>query len=166
MLEMFLKYLLPPLLTGLGALLGLALKNLGAKLSADAASSKIAAVGSKLELFIESVVTDLEATVKPALLAAASDGVITVEEGTALKDLCMSRVKALLSEKGLSELTSVLGIAGPAIDSLLSGLIEKMLTNVQHAQAVKDSAVALGAAAAAAATPVTVTAFVNAVGAP
>ena len=161
MLQAFLKYILPELLTGLSALLGLALHRLGAKLAADAATSKIAAVGSKLELFVESVVTDLEATVKPRLLEAAADGEISIEEGIALKALCIERVKVLLSEKGLSELTAVLGVAGPAIDSLLSGLIEKMLNSVQHATAIKDAAVAAGAAAGAAATPTSVVDFVN-----
>lgn len=160
-LELFLKYLLPPLLTGLGALLGLALKNLGSKLAADAANSKIAAVGSKLTLFIESVVADLEGTVKPALIEASADGVITAEEGAALKALAMTRVKVLLSEKGMGELSSVLGVAGPAIESLISGLIEKFVANAAKAKAIKDAASAAGVAAGAAAVTPSVLDFVN-----
>lgn len=161
MLELFLKYLLPPLLTGLGALLGLALKNLGAKLAADAANSKIAAVGSKLTMFIESAVADLENTVKPQLIAASADGVITAEEGASLKSLAMTRVKVLLSEKGMGELSSVLGIAAPAIESLISGMIEKFLADQQTAKAIKDSAIAAGAQAVASTPTKTVVDFIN-----
>ncbi len=121
----FVQIVVPALCTGLAGLLGWAMMALRKKFEAQAEQSKIAAVGTRITHLADVVVADLNATVKPAIVEAAKDGVLTAEEAAKIKSMAMDRLKALIAEKGMAELSGVLGIVAPSIETYLSGLIEQ-----------------------------------------
>lgn len=135
LLSAFIQYVLPVLATGLSALLAWVFVQLGKKYGADATGSKKSQVLNHLFTLAQSVVADLEATLKPQLLAATADGVLTPVEVGLLRDSALNRLKFLAGEKGLAEAQFLLGMTGGALEGFLMGLIEKAVDG-QPAKAV------------------------------
>ena len=130
LLQAFVQYVVPVLFTGLAGLIGWALVALRRRLEAQAGESRLAKVGLAATTVIDSVVADLEVSLKPELAEATKDGELTKAEIEHLRRVALERVKRTLGEKGLSELAGVLGIAGGAVDQLLQGLIERSVARV------------------------------------
>lgn len=127
--ELFLEYIAPPLLAVVFALAGRALAWLGGMAKARASESKLAATGARVTHFVEIVVADLNATVRPEMeKRLRDDGRLDEADGAALKAMAMERLKKLLTEHGMEELQSVLGIVGPQVEMYLSALIEKSVS--------------------------------------
>jgi hypothetical protein len=131
LLEAFLKYVLPTLATALAALLTALLAAATRKFTADAAAAKAAGKSNLIQLevarafhFADVVTHELEVTLKEEYEKASADGVITAEEGKALKDKAISRVLELLGTEGKSALIDALGIASGALPQYLGGLVE------------------------------------------
>lgn len=124
-METFLQYVAPVLVTALFGFLTFALKLLSDKWAAEGKTSKLAAIGGKIAHFCQLVVADLDANLKPQLASYMSDGKITAEERSTLRELALTRVKLLLAKEGLEELSGILGIAASQVDVYLMGAIEK-----------------------------------------
>ncbi len=106
-------------------MIGIALRALAVKWSAEGKESKGKALAARLLLFTDAVVADLNVHLKDELIAASKDGTIDEDEKAALKEHAMSRVKQMMADKGMAELQEAFNILTPAVDLLLSGLIEK-----------------------------------------
>lgn len=124
-LQLFITTVLPVLFTGLATLLGWVFIQLGRKYGTDAGATKKNQVLGHLFALAQSVVADLEATLKPQLLLATADGVLSPTEITALREAALERVKFLAGEKGLAEAQALLGMGSDALTQFLLGLIEK-----------------------------------------
>lgn len=133
LLSLFVQYLAPLLYTGVLGMVGWMLHHLRAYFQAKAAESKLFQVGARLTDLADSVVADLEATMKPELQAAVADGVLTKAEITRLREVALGRLKQLAGEKGLGEILSVLKIAAPGLDVYLNGIIEKAVAKLSPA---------------------------------
>lgn len=122
LLEAFLKYVLPPLATAVGALLVKSLFELSAWLKSKKDGSKAALVGATLSEMASSVVAHVDVEMRPKVAKAFEDGRLTAEEGAELKReamrLLMERVPDAL-RKGAEELF------GPLLQTYLSGLVER-----------------------------------------
>ena len=128
---LFLQYLAPVIMTGIASLLGWASLKLGQWLHAKAgdaaattATKKASLVAERFAYFANTVVQELEATVRPYLKEAAADGTISQDEAAKIKTLALEKLKALAGDKGIKEAQAVLGILAPGIDVWLGGLIE------------------------------------------
>lgn len=125
MKELFIQYVLPPVLTALGLGAAWVLTTVGAWAQAKWKDSKIADIVTRVSHFAGVVVQDIEATLRPEIHLALQDGALTRPEAERLKTIAMDRLKTMLGQKGLDELTSRLGVAPKAADAYLSGVIEK-----------------------------------------
>jgi hypothetical protein len=125
LLSLFIQYLLPILFSALATLSAWALAQLAKKLGAQAAHSKAAAIAARLTHLAETIVADLEATLKPELAKATADGKLDKAEILRLRDVALQRLKALAGERGLLELQGILGIAAPQVDGYLQGILER-----------------------------------------
>ena len=138
LLELFLQYAAPPLLTALGGLAALALKKLNDYLSAKSTESKAAFVGAKLASAASTVVADLNVTLRPQLEAALADGVLTDAEKTKLKETALNTLKAKLPAELMG---AAQGIFGAFLDTHLSGLVEQAVASQKVvARAAEDAA--------------------------
>lgn len=134
-----LVHALPLVLTALMGLIAAALVALTKKLNAEASHSKLATLGLRVTSLVDAVVRDVEATVRPLIVAAGADGNLTADEGKAIKDAALRRVKSSLGEHGLKELSAAFGDVG----HFLSGLIEASVTRMRTEEAMKSQASAL-----------------------
>ncbi len=125
------QYVLPVLVTALIPLIGVAIRALAMKWAAEGKESKGKALAARLLLFTDAVVADLNANLKDQLVAASADGTIDDAERAALKAAAMERIKILLADKGMAEVKEVFNIMAPALDTLLSGLIEKAVAGAK-----------------------------------
>lgn len=119
------QYVIPALITALIPIVGLAVRALASKWTAEGSESKGKAVAARLLFLTDAIVADLNASLKDELIAASADGTIDDAEKAALKAHAMDRIKATLTERGVKEVATVFGILAPSVDTLLSGLIEK-----------------------------------------
>lgn len=130
MKELFIQYVLPPVLTALGLGAAWVLTTVGAWAQAKWKDSKVVDVVARVSHFAGVVVQDIEATLRPEIHLAVKDGQLTRPEGERLKTIAMERLKAMLGAKGLQQLSSRLGVAPPALDAYLSGVIEKRVATL------------------------------------
>lgn len=110
------------------------LKGIGAwreKLMAETKSGLAREAISRILHIGEMVVLDIENTLKPAIAKALEDRQLTAEERRNLRDLALSRLKAVLTEQGKQELMGFLGIAGGALDAYLGGVVESAVVKAQ-----------------------------------
>lgn len=121
-LSLVLQYVVAPALPVLGALVVWALKKLGDYLTAKSAESKGALVALKLTGAAQSVVAELNATLRPQLEAALADGVLTEAEKKALKEAALTSLKTKLPAELMGAAS---GIFGSFLDTHLSGLVEQ-----------------------------------------
>lgn len=134
-LALVLQYVVAPALPVLGALLVWALKKLVDYLGAKSAESKGALVGLKLATAAQSVVADLNSTLRPQLEAALADGVLTDAEKKQLKDAALTALKTKLPAELMGAAS---GIFGAFLDTHLSGLVEQAVSQ-QKAVAAASS---------------------------
>lgn len=119
--------LLPFVLVGLVAALVWALTAWRKKLEVQAGDSRLAQVGARLLLLAETIVRDLEVTLKPSLKEKTADGVLTPAEMKQLKDEALKQLKDSLGEHGMAELRAILQVSAGSLGVILSGIIEKAL---------------------------------------
>lgn len=121
-LSLFVDYVLPPLATAAGSISVAVLALLVKWLREKAATTQAARVGLVFGELAQSIVADLEVTLRPKLQVALADGKLTPEEGRALKNSAMGR----LTQLAPLELTrSAHQLFGPLLADWLSGLIER-----------------------------------------
>ena len=78
-------------------------------------------------------VKDLQQSVVEEIKAASADGKITDEEKKRIKEKALASVKSHLGTKGLSELATVLGLDGGAIEGFLSSKVEAAVHDLRRA---------------------------------
>lgn len=130
------QYVLPPLVPLLGALVTWALAKLVAFLDAKAKESKAALVAAKLTGAAQSVVAELNATLRPQLEAALADGALTDAEKKQLKDAALNTLKTKLPT---SLMASASSIFGGFLDTYLSGAIERAVLDQKATAAIGAS---------------------------
>jgi hypothetical protein len=82
------------------------------------------------------VVQDIEANERAELLRVSGKDALSVEEGFKLKEIALSRLKAVLGEKGPQALRKAVGeLLGGDLDVVLSGALERAVSKVAAAQA-------------------------------
>jgi hypothetical protein len=120
-----LQYVVPALITVLGPLAIWALSALAGFLKAKSSESKVFGVLSVVTEAANSVVAELNATLKPQLQAALADGVLTQAEKDQLKAAALTVLKTKLPA---ATLASAQGMFGPMLDTWLGGLVERAVT--------------------------------------
>lgn len=125
MKELFFSTILPILLTALGGVAVWAIGLLATWLHEKAKSSKLARVGAVVTDLANSVVAELNATLKPQLAAALADGKLTDEEKAKLKSTALEILKTKLPT-GLQSLAA--SFFGEAVDTWLAGHVERAVT--------------------------------------
>lgn len=101
-------------------------------LNAKAETSKLATVGFQVWEGATSIVAHLETTLRARLGDALKDGKLSAAEKDSIKKEAMRELKAWLGEDGLARLMKVFGASEAAMDTYLSGVIERTL-GVQRA---------------------------------
>lgn len=110
-----------------GSALTAALAFAGQAFRAWAADKSYSTAVASLTMKVEALVAHAEAELRPDIAKALEDGKLSDEEAAALK----AKVAQLVREAAgaeLTVLTAKLGVAGPVVDSIISGLIEKAVT--------------------------------------
>ena len=135
-----LQYVVPALVTVLGPLAIWALGQLGAFLKSKSSESKVFGVLSVVTEAANSVVAELNATLKPQLQAALSDGVLTDAEKKQLKEAALSVLKTKLPA---ATLASAQGLFGPMLDTWLGGLVERAVVEQKPVKTLEEAAAVL-----------------------
>lgn len=125
LLEIFVKYLLPPLATLVASGGAWALGQLALWLRSKNEVTKTHLALTQLAFLAEIVVADIEATLRPMVKDLTEDGHITPEEGAKLKAAAMERLVTLAKERGFSEAQKLLEAMAPSIAPFLSGIVER-----------------------------------------
>ncbi len=143
LLGAFVQYVVPTLFTAIGSLLvaglGILTMWLSKKAKADGQASAVKlflGVAEQVSQTASNVVAHIEAELKPDMVKAVADGVVTDEEATALKAKGMELLKASISTEAMAVLKANLG-AG--VDGFLSGLLERALTGLKTSLAVAEA---------------------------
>ena len=87
----------------------------------------------RLDDAVFTAVKDLQQSVVEEIKAASADGKITDEEKKRIKEKALASVKSHLGTKGLSELATVLGLDGGAIEGFLSSKVEAAVHDLRRA---------------------------------
>lgn len=132
-----LQYVVPALITVLGPLVIWALSQLAAFLKAKSAESKVLGVLSVVTEAANSVVAELNATLKPQLQAALADGVLTQAEKDQLKKAALDVLKTKLPS---ATLASAQGLFGPMLDTWLGGLVERAVVDQKPVKTLEQAA--------------------------
>ena len=135
-----LQYVVPALVTVLGPLAIWALGQLAAFLKAKASESKVFGVLSVVTEAANSVVAELNVTLKPQLQAALADGVLTQVEKDALKASALSVLKTKLPAATLG---AAQGMFGPMLDTWLGGLVERAVIDQKPVKNLEEAAAVL-----------------------
>lgn len=124
----------------LAGLLGTGLLGLmafgGAWLAQQAKSSRTYAVVSKAFEVAQSIVSHVDATLRPQLQSALQDGQITPLEAAKLKGEALRLFREALGEAGLKQLGRALGLAPAAVETHMSGVLERALLAKKAVEAV------------------------------
>jgi len=123
-------FLGPILLTAIVGLLVWSQKRLHEKFMEDGKLSPVESIILKVIHFAEMSARDVEATVKPSLKAKAADGKLDAKDYADLQKEGLHRLKASLGQRGLEELKSSLGLGSEALDSYLTGALEKAVAGI------------------------------------
>jgi hypothetical protein len=124
-------YTLLPL-AGTAALAGavFALTKLGSYLDTKASGNKVLAALAVVDHAALAVVSNFQAVAVPSLKAAQANGKLTDADVTKLRAEALASLKSVMGSEGLSDLAKLLGVAVPALDPLLQGLIENKVSLV------------------------------------
>ena len=87
----------------------------------------------RLDDAVFTAVKDLKQSVVEEIKAASADGKITDDEKKRIKEKALASVKSHLGTKGLSELATVLGLDGGAIEGFLSSKVEAAVHDLRRA---------------------------------
>jgi len=140
-LNLFIQYGLPLLTT---ALLSLASWGLGLWIKHRMEShkdGKSSMLFSKLLAIMQMVVADVEQTLKPVLVAAAKDGVLTPAEWKQLRDEALKRFWVYIGDQGKKDITSVLGILAPSVEGFVGSILEAAVNKQPSAPEVLNNSV-------------------------
>lgn len=144
---MFLQIVVPAIFTALAALIAFGGKKLitliDAKTKTEGASAKTILVGgilARLTAAVQTVVLDVNGTLKADMIAAAADGKITAEEKAAIKAHAIDRLKTHLGPKGLAEIVEILGINSTLVDTFLGSHLEAAIEGSKDRSGVIDPA--------------------------
>jgi hypothetical protein len=113
---------------------------LSSYLSSHASANVAFGAASRAYELAKSIVAHVDAKVRPQLVKALDDGALSPEERVALQNAAMAALKeALGGPDGLADLKKALGLEGDsALDTYLSGLLERALAAFRGAQAAGD----------------------------
>lgn len=139
LLEIFVKYVLPPLATLIASGAAWCLAQLGLILTTRAKATKTSIGLAQLAYLAEVVVADIEAHERDAIKESAVDGRITKEEGTRLLTIAKERIIALAKERGFSEAQKLIEVMAPTISTLLSGIVERAVAGLPKPTAIPVS---------------------------
>lgn len=128
MLQQFFVFVLPALvkLSAMAVAAGAAFLHgkLSALLAAKVHNEKLGGALTLVNDIMQTVVLDLNQTVRAEFEAAAADGKISSEEAAHLKAVALTRAKTLLGEAGLLRLKDALGIDDLRLGDLLAAKVE------------------------------------------
>lgn len=131
LLALAIQYGVPALYTVGAAALSLGFRKLYAFIDAKLGTTRTGAALQKLLHVVETVVTQLEATEKPVLLAASADGKLSDEAKVQLRAKALEAIKVYLGPDGLSSLETDLGIEPGVVNDYLIALIEKAVWGIK-----------------------------------
>lgn len=120
--ELVLQYVVAPGIAILGPLVVAALTRLVQYLGAKAQQSKMANVAFVFAELANSVVVELEKTLRPQIQKALADGRLSAEEGAELK---AAALKILKEKAPAGLLQSAHKAFGPIFETWLGGLVER-----------------------------------------
>jgi hypothetical protein len=112
----------------------------GAWLRERAKTSQLARLGERLWGVGSAMAAHVRAGLQPTVVAALADGRITPQEWKRIREETLRLVKEALGAKGLEEVRRAFGIGGTAIDSMLSGVVERVLASQLPALPAPSSA--------------------------
>lgn len=125
LLQQLLPHLVPIAVSGLSILGGWVMVKLKGLIAAKTGESKLGQGMTRLLMYVGASVSRIEARVRPALPEMLADRKLTKEEGAFLFSMAMDEVKAMLGESGLQELQGLLKLGAPALEELITGIIER-----------------------------------------
>jgi hypothetical protein len=124
-LELLVTLVLPSLLSvialALSVLGGLLIKWLATKIK----NQQIVAFLGKANTLAHDAVMYVDGVIKPDVVKASADGVITPAEAKQLRDEALAALMKFLGDKGVTEAKALLGVTGEQLATWLQGLIEK-----------------------------------------
>lgn len=123
-MSLFTQIVVPALFTTIAAIVTWGGAKLVALIDAKTKNETVAGVLSRLAAVVQTVVLDVNGTVKAAYLEKIKDGVLSDQDKKELKDLALAKIKEHLGKDGLKDLVNVLGLNGDLIDSFLGSHIE------------------------------------------
>lgn len=129
-LTIFVQYGVPVLTTILLIIAKWALLKWSQKLAADTTGSKASMLWQKVNSIMQMVVLDIEGTLKPILMEATKDGVMTPEEWKKLREAALAKFWAYLGDQGRKDLSDVLGIFAPKVDEFVGSLLESAVAKI------------------------------------
>jgi hypothetical protein len=144
-LPALLQYALPTVLTALGGVATAAMVKLTSWLHSKEQESKLARVTAVVADTAQSVVAELDATLRPQLEAAMADGVLTDAESQKLKSAALEILKNKLPANITNLATKFFGAA---VDTWIAGHIERAVNDVKLAGANASDAIDTPAKAA------------------
>lgn len=121
---LFLQIVVPAAFTVLAALVTFGGKKLIDYINAKTKNESVAGILARLVSTVQTVVLDVNGTVKPEVIKALADGKITDAEKKMIRDIAVARVKTHLGAKGLAEIVSILGVDPSLIDSFIGSHLE------------------------------------------
>ena len=121
--ESLLKYVVAPAIPILCALLAAALGKLTTYLHSREKLGKGQAALAVLGDLTQSVVADLETSLRPLLQKALEDGKLSPEEGNALKAAALAKLREVAPGEAMETAGKLLGLAG--LEQWLSGMVER-----------------------------------------
>lgn len=124
-LEAVLQYVVAPAIALLAPLLLAALAKLVTYLHSKEKESKLAMIGGVVADAAQSVVAELNATLKPQLLKALEDGKLTDVEKAQLKEAALTALKTKLPAATMAGASAIFG---PLVDQWLGGMVERAVT--------------------------------------
>lgn len=135
---LFMQIVVPAAFTVLASLVTWGGARLITYIDAHTKNVQIAGILSRLTSAVQTVVLDVNGTVRADVVAASADGKITSDEAAKIKAHALARVKEHLGVRGLAELTSILGIAPTTIDSFLGSHLEAALEGSKAPPSTSD----------------------------
>jgi hypothetical protein len=112
-------------LAAVGAVLAGWIRSKGATEEERKRNEKIAAFTEKTFSMAKDAVAYVDAQTKATQQRISADGQITAEEAKELQDEALSKLKAWLGENFPAQAKDLLGIAAPAVDTWLQGILQR-----------------------------------------
>lgn len=97
-------------------------------LAAKAKTSRVYAAFHQVAILVDGVLSDVATGIRPDIDAAAADGKVTPEERKLIGAKALDLTKKALGQRGLTQLSGMLGIGGAAIETWLSGVVQDRLS--------------------------------------